>query len=95
VRIAARVSDNQSGGLDVQTTYTVDGQTWKHAQLQPSAGPAAGSGAVFMADVDAPANGRNIFVIVEARDKSGNVTTDTAKGSLYAFSFTFLPLIRR
>jgi hypothetical protein len=92
IRISARVADNHVGGLDVRAAYTADGQTWKSVKLQPTAGPAAGG--LFMANIDAPANSWNIFVIVEARDRSGNVTTDTAKGSLYSFNSIFMPLVR-
>jgi hypothetical protein len=88
VHVQAQVSDNQGGPLDVSATYTTNGQTWSRVKLQ-------GSGGLFQAVIDAPADGRSIAVIIEARDRSGNVATDTAKGTLNAYSSTFVPLVRR
>jgi hypothetical protein len=91
VRISARVIDNSGGGLDsVTATYTVDGKTWQQVKLTDGNGDG-----LYETVVQPPSTIQNIYVIVEARDTAGNVTTDTAKGRLSAFELTYLPLIRR
>jgi hypothetical protein len=90
VHISAQVVDN-SGGLDsVTATYTVDGSAWQQVQLKDQNGDGR-----YEQLIAAPPTLHNISVIVEARDKAGNVTTDTAKGKLSAFALTYLPIIRR
>ncbi|HEX9442429.1 MAG TPA: hypothetical protein VF909_22265, partial [Roseiflexaceae bacterium] len=91
VHISASVSDNSTNpsSLNVTATYSTDKLNWDQIALH-SVG-----GGLFEATVNAPANGQNIFVIVEARDKAGNVATDTAKGTLSSYTFIYLPLVRR
>jgi len=91
VHISASVSDNSTNpsSLNVTATYSVDKINWDQITLQPV------GGGVFAAMVNAPANGENIFVIIEARDKAGNVATDTAKGTFSSYSFNYVPLIQR
>jgi hypothetical protein len=91
VRISARVIDNSGGELDsVTATYTTDGKTWQQVELTDGNGDG-----LYEQLIQPPSNIQNIYVIVEARDTAGNVTTDTAKGRLTAFELTYLPLIRR
>jgi hypothetical protein len=91
VRISAEVADNSGGGLEsVTATYTVDGKTWQQVELTDDNGDG-----IYEKLIQPPSTIQNIYVIVEARDKAGNVTTDTAKGQLTSFELTFLPIIRR
>jgi hypothetical protein len=91
VHISASVSDNSTNpsSLNVTATYSTDKINWDQIALH-SVG-----GGVFAATVNAPANGENIFVIVEARDNAGNVATDTAKGTFSSYAFNYVPLIQR
>jgi hypothetical protein len=90
VRISAGVLDPGGDVLpDVSMTYTNDGANWRRQQL--TLNPATG---LFEAVVSAPPSSGNIFVIVEARDRAGNVTVYTAKGQL-ALTLVYLPFIRR
>ncbi len=88
VTISANVNDS-SGSLKVDAAYSSDGVHWTHVLLQPN------GGGNFTAQLDAPTGGKNISVIVSATDESGNVSTYTAKGSLLAYSYIYLPVTRR
>jgi len=89
VQIGASVTDNSAGGLEVSATYTIDGAAWRRTMLVPV------GGGLFGATVPAPSGANNIFVIVEARDRGGNVVIDTAKGRLWSYTFVSLPLVQR
>jgi hypothetical protein len=91
LKVTAKVADaGATGGLDVRVTYSGDGKSWSFKPLTYN--PATG---LFEALINAPTGGNNIFVIVEARDKAGNVSTYTAKGSLLSYTFIRLPLVLR
>ena len=87
--ITASVSDTGTG-LAVEAAYSNDGVEWDSALLKPTGVPGT-----YRLQIDAPANGKNIAVLVTATDKAGNVATYTAKGTLLAYSFLFMPVVRR
>jgi hypothetical protein len=93
-QISARVSDSSGSGLDtnaVTATYSTDGEHWGHVVLNPM----PNSEEFFNTTVSGLTDGRKLFVIIEARDKAGNTTTDTSKGNLSALTVLYLPIVRR
>src|SRR5262249_9608329 len=81
VKISANVSDGPNGSVNVRTAYNIDGKNWQTASLDYDATTQR-----FQTVIPAPTGNHNIFVVVEARDKAGNVAIYTGKGSLLSYS---------
>ena len=90
IRISATVSDGDGNGVDeVSVTYTNDSVMWQRAILQE-----VQDNRYEVVIPEATLN-QETYVIVEARDESGNVTVESAKGTLGAPELNFLPIISR
>jgi hypothetical protein len=89
ISVQALVNDDGSGTFDVVAVYSSDGTTWDDIPLTP------GAGGKYTGLLNAPSSGKNISVLVTASDKAGNVSTYTAKGALLAYTYMFMPAIRR
>jgi hypothetical protein len=88
-RVSAIVIDRDSGIDSVTGVYTLDGRNWQSVTLKP------GQDGVFEAFIAAPSTQRSPSVYITARDNSGNVATETGKGTLQAVGRNYLPLVRR
>jgi hypothetical protein len=93
IEIKADVSDPSGIGVaNVNAVYTTDGVHWQRVDFQPL------GGGIYGATVQSRIAQTNaeVVAVVEARDRAGNVTVQTAKGTLSGtFTTVTLPLIRR
>jgi predicted outer membrane repeat protein len=88
VRLTALVEDGESGVESVTALYSVDGRAWQQVALalQPN-----GS---YAATITIGASGR-LELLVDARDRSGNVSVETGKGEFTPFSVARIALLTR
>jgi predicted outer membrane repeat protein len=88
VRISAIATDEESGLESVSAVYSTDGRVWRLVALAPEGND------VYAASVQLGAAGR-LELLVEARDRAGNVSTETGKGADSPYDTQVLSLITR